>query len=52
MLKIEKEPENPDKLRLNLNGMDILEWFRKKYRELQEKVEIKFKPKQSKMRIY
>ncbi|KAA6312206.1 hypothetical protein EZS27_036821 [termite gut metagenome] len=34
-LKIEKEPDNPKKLRLNLNGMNILEWFRQKFRELQ-----------------
>jgi chromosome segregation ATPase len=35
-LKIDKEPENPNKLRLNLNGMDILEWFRQKFREVQK----------------
>jgi hypothetical protein len=34
-VKIEKEPDNSDKLRLNLNGMDILEWFEKKYRKIQ-----------------
>ena len=34
-LKIEKESDNPNKLRLNLNGMNILEWFRQKYQELQ-----------------
>ena len=40
-LKIEKEPENPNKLRLNLNGMNILAWFNTKFREAQQKNEIK-----------
>jgi hypothetical protein len=35
-LKIEKEPDNPNKSRLNLNGMNILEWFREKYLEVQK----------------
>jgi hypothetical protein len=35
-LKIEKEPENPNRLRLNLNGMNILEWFRQKFQEIQK----------------
>jgi hypothetical protein len=35
-LKIEKEPDNPNKSRLNLNGMNILEWFREKYQEVQK----------------
>ncbi|KAA6330830.1 hypothetical protein EZS27_020505, partial [termite gut metagenome] len=39
-LKIEKEPDNPNKLRLNLNGMNILEWFRQKYKEVQQKIDI------------
>jgi hypothetical protein len=39
-LKIEKEPDNLNKLRLNLNGMNILEWFREKYQEVQEKFSI------------
>ena len=43
-LKIEKEPDNLNKLRLNLNDMDILEWFRDKYQEVQQKIEIKVKP--------
>jgi hypothetical protein len=36
-LKIENEPDNPNKLRLNINEMNILEWFRQKYREVQRK---------------
>ncbi|KAA6329000.1 hypothetical protein EZS27_022150, partial [termite gut metagenome] len=35
-LKIEKEPDNPNKLRLNLNGANILEWFRGKFSESQQ----------------
>jgi hypothetical protein len=34
-LKIEKEPDNPTKFRLSLNGQNILDWFRQKYQELQ-----------------
>jgi chromosome segregation ATPase len=37
-LKIEKEADNPNKLRLNLNGINILEWFREKFQEVQRKV--------------
>jgi hypothetical protein len=37
-LKIEKEQGNPNKLRLNLNGVNILDWFREKYQEVQKKV--------------
>jgi hypothetical protein len=37
-VKIDHEPDNPDKLRLNFNEMDILEWFRQKYQELQQRI--------------
>ncbi|GHU67843.1 mobilization protein BmpH [Bacteroidia bacterium] len=37
-LKIEKEQDNPNKLRLTLNGMNILDWFKGKYQEVQRKV--------------
>jgi hypothetical protein len=33
-LKIDSEPDNPNKLRLNLNGMNILEWFRQRFQEV------------------
>jgi hypothetical protein len=36
-IKIEKETDNPNKLRLNLNGMDVLEWFRERFRDVQKK---------------
>lgn len=35
-LKVEKEPDNPDKLRLNLNGQNILDWFKQKYQETKQ----------------
>jgi len=50
-LKIENEPDIPNKLRLNLNGMNILDWFKQKYSELQKKNEQKIQPKQAKMKI-
>ncbi|KAA6343153.1 Plasmid recombination enzyme [termite gut metagenome] len=47
-LKIEKELDNPNKFRLNLNGMNILEWFRKKYQEVQKQFGIKGKQEMNK----
>jgi hypothetical protein len=38
-LKIEREPDNPNKLWLNLNGMNILEWFKLQYKKLQHRME-------------
>jgi hypothetical protein len=35
-LKIEKEPDNPGKLRLSLNGQNIIDWFKQKYQELKQ----------------
>ena len=35
-LKIEKEPDNPDKLRLNLNGQNIIDWFREQYQRVKQ----------------
>jgi hypothetical protein len=35
-LKIGKEPGNPNKLRLNINGADILEWFKQQFNKLQQ----------------
>jgi FtsZ-binding cell division protein ZapB len=37
-VKIEKEPDNPSKLRLTINGINILEWFRQKYKEFQQRI--------------
>jgi hypothetical protein len=36
--QIEKESDNPNKLRLNLNGMNILEWFREKFQEIRQAI--------------
>jgi translation elongation factor EF-1alpha len=49
-LKIKKEPDNPKKLWLNLNGMDILEWFKQKYQEVQQNFSMDKKPELSKSR--
>ena len=35
-LKMEKEPDNPDKLRLNLNGVNIVDWFREQYQRVKQ----------------
>jgi hypothetical protein len=37
-LKVEHEPDNPSKLRLVLNGVNILDWFREKAREIKQRV--------------
>jgi len=37
-LKIEKEPDSPEKLRLNLNGENIKDWFNRKHQELQKTI--------------
>lgn len=38
--QIEQEPKQPDKLRLVIDGVDIIEWFRLKYREFQRSIGI------------
>ena len=43
-LKIEKEPDNPGKLRLSLNGQNIMDWFKQKYQELRQAVRPHIKP--------
>lgn len=43
-LKVEKEPENPEKLRLSLNGFNIMDWFRDKYNDLKKKITTNIKP--------
>jgi hypothetical protein len=37
-LKVEQEPDNPSKLRLVLNGVNILDWFRQKAQEVRQRV--------------
>ncbi|KAA6321386.1 hypothetical protein EZS27_028958 [termite gut metagenome] len=37
-MKIEKEPDNPNKLRLAINEINIVDWFRQKYKEVQQRV--------------
>mgnify|MGYP007105725227 FL=1 len=35
-LKIDKGPDDPGKLRLNLNGQNIIDWFKQKYQKLKQ----------------
>lgn len=44
-LKIDKEPENPDRLQLNLNGSNILQWFKLKYQQKTQTVKSDIKRK-------
>jgi len=44
-LKIEKEPDNQNKLQLNLNGVNIFDWFRETYQELHKAIEIRNNPR-------
>jgi cell fate (sporulation/competence/biofilm development) regulator YmcA (YheA/YmcA/DUF963 family) len=39
-VKIEKESDNPNKLRLAINGMNVVDWFRQKYKEVQQKIKL------------
>lgn len=43
-LQLSKEPDDPNKLRLSLNGQNILEWFRQKYQELKQVVKPHIRP--------
>ncbi len=49
-VKIEKEPDNPLKLCLTINGTNILDWFKQKFRELQDATRIWKRPEQEKRR--
>jgi hypothetical protein len=44
-LKMEKELDNPDKLRLNLNGVNIVDWFREQYQRVKQATNLNIKPK-------
>lgn len=44
-MKVENEPDNPNRRRLTLNGETILDWFKQKYQEVQ--ATISRKPNQS-----
>jgi predicted nuclease with TOPRIM domain len=47
-LRIERESENSNRLRLSLNGMNILDWFGQKYHEFQRKIDFNKKPETKK----
>jgi hypothetical protein len=37
-LKIEKESDNPGKIRLSLNGQNIMDWFKEQFNKLRQTV--------------
>ncbi|KAA6337229.1 Plasmid recombination enzyme [termite gut metagenome] len=37
-VKIEKEPDNPNKLQLMINEMNVADWFRQKHKEFQQRI--------------
>jgi hypothetical protein len=39
-VKIEKEQDNSNKLRLSINGMNVVDWFRQKYKEVQQRIRV------------
>lgn len=43
-LKIEKDPKNPGKFFLSLNGQNIIEWFKQKYQEIKQTARPHIKP--------
>lgn len=49
-LQILKEKDTPNKLRLSLNGMNIIDWFREKYQDLKQAIRPHVKPSEKKGR--
>ncbi|WP_321332549.1 MobV family relaxase [uncultured Bacteroides sp.] len=47
-LQLFKDRENPDKLKLSINGKNIIDWFRLKFQELKQSVRAIQKPEKSK----
>jgi hypothetical protein len=47
-LKMEREPDNPDKLRLNLNGVNIIDWSREQYQRVKQATRLNIKPEAGK----
>lgn len=47
-LQLFKDRDNPDKLKLSINGKNIIDWFRLKFQELKQSVRIIQKPEKSK----
>ncbi|KAA6316835.1 hypothetical protein EZS27_032915, partial [termite gut metagenome] len=38
IVKIDHEPNNPNKLRLTINGTNIIDWFKLKYKEVRQRM--------------
>ncbi|KAA6336986.1 Plasmid recombination enzyme [termite gut metagenome] len=51
-VKIEKEPDNPNKLRLAINGMNIIDWFKQKYKDIQQRIVANFRQASPKSRRF
>lgn len=47
-LQLFKDRDNPDKLKLSINGKNILDWFREKFQELKQSVRTMQKPEKGK----
>ena len=45
-LQLFKDRDNPDKLKLSINGKNIVNWFRDRYEDFQKTIRIKAKQKQ------
>jgi archaellum component FlaC len=43
-LQLFKELDNPDKLKLSINGQNLFDWFKQKYQEFKQTVRPYFKP--------
>ena len=49
--QMQAEPKQPDKLRLTIDGVDVIEWFRLQYREFQRSVGINIRESNEKKKI-
>lgn len=43
-LQLFKEPDNPDRFRLSLNGQNVLDWFKQKYQEIRQVIRPHIRP--------
>jgi len=51
VVEIKPYISDPNKLKLTIDGLDNVDWFRQKYKEFQKRIGIKIQPKQPKMKI-
>lgn len=43
-LQLFKESKDSDKLKLSINGQNIIDWFKQKYQELKQAIKLRIKP--------